>query len=49
MIRIIEYDDWYEIYDDENLFYEGHNMNDALEAYLEHHSIPVVREQGEEE
>ena len=39
MIRIIRGNDWCEVIDNGTMIYAGHNMNDALEAYLDYHDI----------
>ena len=37
MIRIIREAHWCEVIDNDKLIYEGHNLDDALEAYLDYH------------
>lgn len=49
MIRIIRSDDWCKVIDNGTMIYAGHNMNDALEAYLDYHDIRHENEWVEED
>lgn len=35
MIKVIAYPDWYEVYDDDELFYEGRSLGNALYEYCQ--------------
>lgn len=48
MIKIIRGDDWCKVIDNGILIYVGHNMNDALEAYLDYHDIKYENDWMEE-
>ena len=49
MIKVIRYEDWCDVYEDDKLIYSNHNMDDALEAYCDFHGISFVVEEGDEE
>lgn len=49
MIRIIRSDDWCRVIDNGTIIYAEHNMNDALEAYLDYHDIRHENEWVEED
>lgn len=49
MIKVIAYSDWYEVYDDDGLFYEGHSLGDALYEYCQFHGIKYEYEEREDE
>lgn len=49
MIKVIAYPDWYKVYDDEELFYEGHSLGNALYEYCQFNGIIYEYEEKEEE
>ena len=49
MIKVIAYSDWYEVYDDDGIFYEGHSLGDALYEYCQFNGIKYEYEEREDE
>ena len=49
MIRIIRGDDWCKVIDNDKLIYEGHNLDDVLEAYLDYYAIKYQKQWSEED
>lgn len=49
MVKIIRGDDWCEVIDNDKLIFEGHTLEDALEAYLDYYAIEYQKEWSEED